>query len=286
MKKCFFYATLIAVALLFQQCAKSSEKSYSLSAGESLEEESLGDASYEENTESEPSARSSYSPSGELPANLKLEKRVNITIDSKRTDLCRKSVDTLMGRFHAFVEHETYSDWRKSYDLTIRIPSQSLDSFVAGLSGAQGKIVDKSVSVEDRTAEYKDVSSRKKTQDAMLENYRKMLSQATKIADMLEIQRRIDEIQIDADRAQGRLNQIDRNVDFSVLNLSIEDRSYVSPKTDDGNAIGLSDFGEAIVNGWHGVIAVVWILFNLWPLWIVAGVVIYLIRRRRKNKTN
>lgn len=283
MKKCFFYAALIATALSFQQCAESSQKSYSQSACDSVEEEPLDDASYEGNTESEPSSRSSYSPSGELPANLKLEKRVNITIDSKRTDLCRKSVDTLMGRFHAYVENETYSDWRKSYGLSIRIPFASLDSFVSGLSGAQGKIVDKSVSVVDRTAEYRDVSSRKKTQDAMLENYRKMLSQATKISDMLEIQSRIDEIQIQADRAQGRLNQIDRNVDFSVLNLTIEDRSFVSPKTDDGNAIGLSDFGEAIVNGWHGVIAVVWVLFNLWPIWIVAGAVIYFVKRK-KNK--
>lgn len=285
MKKCFYYAMLIAASLFCQQCAKSSDKSVSLSLSEEAEEVTIVCDSIGSSAESEPTSRSSYSPSGELPANLKLEKRANITIDSKQTALCRKCVDTLMGRFHAYVENETYSDWRKSYDLTIRVPSASLDSFVAGLSGTQGKIVDKSVSVVDRTAEYKDVSSRKKTQDAMLENYRKMLSQATNIADMLEIQRRIDEIQISADRAQGRLNQIDRNVDYSVLNLSIEDRSYVSPKTDDGNAIGLSDFGEAIVNGWHGVVAVVWFLFNLWPLWIVAGVVIYFVKRKKnKNK--
>lgn len=283
MKKCFYYAMLIAASLLCQQCAKSSDKSVSLSLSEEAEEVTIVCDSIGSSAESELTSRSSYSHSGELPANLKLEKRANITIDSKQTALCRKCVDTLMGRFHAYVENETYSDWRKSYDLTIRVPSASLDSFVACLSGTQGKIVDKSVSVVDRTAEYKDVSSRKKTQDAMLENYRKMLSQATNIADMLEIQRRIDEIQISADRAQGRLNQIDRNVDYSVLNLSIEDRSYVSPKTDDGNAIGLSDFGEAIVNGWHGVVAVVWFLFNLWPLWIVAGVVIYFVKRK-KNK--
>lgn len=285
MKKCLFYAMLIAASLFCQQCAKDGEKSINLPLTEEVEEEPMVSDSIGCSAESEPASRSSYSPSGELPENLKLEKSANITIDSKQTALCRKCVDTLMGRFHAYVAHETYSDWRKSYDLTIRVPSASLDSFVACLSGAQGKIVEKSVSVVDRTTEYKDVSSRKKTQDAMLENYRKMLSQATKVSDMLEIQRRIDEIQIRADRAQGRLNQIDRNVDYSVLNLSIEDRSYVSPKTDDGNAIGLSDFGEAIVNGWHGVVAVVWFLFNLWPLWIVAGVVIYFVKRKKnKNK--
>lgn len=282
MKKLFYCSVLFAASLAFLQCSQSKEES-PVAACEEAYIEGTSQDECEPDAKSLPQTNSEDGPSGTFPAGKKMEKRVDVTIDSKQTSLCREYVDSLIVRFHAYVENETFSNYKNSYRLTIRVPAASLDSFVAGLSGTQGTIVDKSVCVEDRTAEYTDLSSRKKTQEAMLDNYRQMLSRATKISDMLEIQNRIDEIQMAADRSQGRLNQIDHNVNYSVLEIRIEDKSYVSPDTDD-DSFTLGDFGRAIANGWHGLIMVLWAILNLWPLWIFIAGVIYLVGRYKKRK--
>lgn len=219
----------------------------------------------------------------QLPVNLKLERSADVSIDSKCPTQCRGNVDSLMARYGGYLENESYHKARAAYYLTLRIPAASLDSFLTSLSGVEGSIVDKNISVVDRTTEYCDWASRKQSNDAMLQRYREMLKQATKVSDMLEIQARIDQIQMDADCAQGRMNRIDKDVNFSVVKIDIKDKSI---KVDDGSddSFTLGDFGEAIVNGWHGIVAVIWFLFNIWPLWIVAAAVIYFVKRRMRNQ--
>lgn len=282
MKKMFFGAVMLSASLLFTQCGKSTENRAV------LEECDIADS---EECEIEPYGRgnseSDQRSSADVTANLKLEKRASIIMGTKEVSACRKSVDSLMKRYRGYVEEEDlYPNRDFAYKLTLRIPSASLDSFLAGFSGVSGDVKLKSVSVTDRTAEYTDLSSRRKTQDAMLERYRQMLKTATKVSDMLEIQRRIDEIQMEADRAQGRLNRIDKDVDYSVMEISIFDLNVDpdKPKPEPDNSLGLGDFGEALVNGWHGVVTAVWFLFNIWPLWIVAAGAVFIIKKRRAQK--
>lgn len=276
----FFGAVMLSASLLFMQCGKSTENRAVLEECEIAESEEFEIEPYgRENSESDQTS------SADVTANLKLEKRASLSMETKEVGACRKSVDSLMKRYRGYVEQEKHSNYRVAYNLMLRIPSASLDSFLAGFSGVSGNVVEKNVSVTDRTAEYTDLSSRRKTQDAMLERYRQMLKTATKVSDMLEIQRRIDEIQMEADRAQGRLNRIDKDVDYSVMEISIIDLNYVAPYyTKPDNSLGLGDFGEALVNGWHGVVAVVWFLFNIWPLWIVAAGAVFIIKKRRAQK--
>lgn len=219
----------------------------------------------------------------QMPVHLKLERSADVSIDSKSPTHCRANVDSLMARYGGYLENESYHKARAAYYLTLRIPALSLDSFLASLSGVEGTILDKSISVVDRTTEYCDWASRKQSNDAMLQRYREMLKQATKVSDMLEIQARIDQIQMDADCAQSRMNRIDKDVNYSVVKIDIRDKSLKVVDGSDGS-FTLSDFGEAIVNGWHGIIAVVWFLFNIWPLWIVAAGVVYFIKRKKRNK--
>lgn len=278
MRKIFFLLALGVLSLSFYQCSSSSKESISEEASYD-ESEAVEESPMPRNTAKE------VSPNAPLPSNLKLEKRANITIDTKETTKCRKQVDSLMVHYQAYIEKEDYyCNYRNSFELRLRVPAASLDSFIASLSGIQGVIVSKSISVTDRTATYTDLSSRKKTEEAMLERYRQMLKSATKVSDLLEIQSRIDEIQMNADITQGRLNKIDQNVNYSVLSLTIEDRSFVSPIDEQDNSFRLSDFGQALANGWHGFVAVIWFLFNIWPLWIVVAIVIYYIKYRKRRK--
>ena len=222
-----------------------------------------------------------------LPVGRKLEKKARICIQSSDITRCRKFTDSLSSRYGAYVEKEQYaSAGTQSYNIKLRVPSASLDSFLSGMHGINGTITEKSVSVNDRTAEYRDNESRRKTQEAMLERYRTMLRNTTNISDMLEVQSRIDQIQMETDRVQGRMNVIDHNVSYSLVYIIIDQERKEEPiqTVEEEKPSFWKDMGEAFCTGWDIIKAIVLGIITIWPLWILVGVIVYIWRKKRKNK--
>jgi len=221
-----------------------------------------------------------------LPIGRKLEKKAKLCIESSDINLCRKFTDSISSRYGAYVEKEQYSSAIQAYSIKLRVPSASLDSFLSGMHGINGTITEKNVSVNDRTSEYRDNESRRKTQEAMLDRYRAMLRNTTQTSDMLEVQRRIDEIQMETDRVQGRMNVIDHNVSYSLVNIIIKQEIKEEPVTivEEDKPSFWKDLGQAFGRGWSIIKAIVLGIITIWPLWIIAGVVVYIWRKKRKNK--
>lgn len=218
-----------------------------------------------------------------LPVGRKLEKNATIHIVSQDISKCRKYTDSLSARYGAYVENEEFRSNYQSYLITLRVPSAALDSFLSGMHGINGTITEKNVLVTDRTSEYRDDESRRKTQEAMLERYRTMLKNTTKISDMLEVQNRIDQIQMEMDRVQGRMNVIDHNVSYSVVKVTIEQKREPAQKVKEEPSFW-KDLGEAFCTGWDIIKAIIVGIITIWPLWIIAGAGIYIWRKKRKNK--
>lgn len=221
-----------------------------------------------------------------LPVGRKMEKKARLCIETPNITQCRKYTDSLSSRYGAYVEKEQYTSSLKAYTIKLRVPSVALDSFMSGMHGINGTITDKIVSVTDRTSDYRDYESQRKTQNAMLERYRTMLKSASNISDVLEIQNRIDQIQMETDRVQGRMNAIDHNVSYSVVNISIKQEKKEEPiqTVVEEKPSFWKDLGEAFCTGWDIIKAIIVGIITIWPLWIIAGVIIYIWRKKRKNK--
>ena len=276
MKKGIYYLLLFALCAFIQGCGKE-DNLIKCADSEVLDLLDYCDEEIAPSMDQDVSV--DYSKN--LPTGRKLEKKASIRIVSKDISQCRKFTDSLSNRYRAYIENEAYSSgYTQSYEIKLRVPSNVVDSFISAMHGVSGKIVEKNISVVDRTHEYYDHDSRRKTQEAMLERYRTMLKNTAKISDMLEVQNRIDQIQIEMDRVQGIMNVIDHNVNYSVVNVTLEQESV----SETGKKLGFwYDLGEAIVTGWNIIKAILVGIVAIWPLWILGVVIFYVWKRKRKK---
>ncbi len=276
MKKSIYYLLLFILCTFIQGCGKKEN----LKCADSVAEEVID---YELAIEPSSEQIVSVDYSKNLPTGRKLEKKASIRIVSNDISQCRKFTDSLSSRYRAYIENEVYSSrYTQLYEITLRVPSNAVDSLISAMHGVSGKIVEKSISVVDRTYEYYDNDSRRKTQEAMLERYRAMLKNTTKISDMLEVQNRIDQIQIEMDRVQGLMNVIDHNVSYSEVKITLEqERDSVSGEEKKPGF--WHDMGEAIVTGWNIIKVILVGIVAIWPLLLLGGVIFYVWRRKRKK---
>lgn len=276
---------ILLLSLFIVSCGNKNEKAYALSADEEVAEAEV----YVESDELPPSSsrKRNASPSNVGGLNVdvikdrKIKRRAEIEIDElKDVDASKERVGHLLSSLNGFVVSEKFRSNRNfdEYDMELRVPADSLDKFVASLNGLEGKISKRNFYSEDLTAKYLDSKSRKETKQAMLENYRRLLSTAKDVEDLLEIQKRIDEIQEDAEAMSKVIMKIDYDVEFSSVDLTLS--SYRSSDYGEKEETFLSKVADAFKGGLDVIVG----LITLWPLYIIAGVIVYLLRKRKLKK--
>lgn len=285
------FIILLLSLLVFVSCGNKNEKAYALSADEELVEADV----YVESDElpipppPPPSLKQHALPSNVGGPNVdvikdrKIKRRAEIEIDElKDVDASKERVGHLLSSLNGFVVSEEFRSNNHfhfdEYDMELRVPADSLDKFVASLNGLEGKISKRNFYSEDLTAKYLDSKSRKETKQAMLENYRRLLSSAKDVEDLLAIQERIDEIQEDAEAMSKVIMKIDYDVEFSSVDLTLS--SYRSSDYGEKEETFLSKVADAFKGGLDVIVG----LIKIWPLYIIAGVIVYFLRKRKLKK--
>lgn len=281
------FIILLLSLLVFVSCGNKNEKAYALSADEELVEAEVYVESDELPPPPPPSLKQHALPSNVGGPNVdvikdrKIKRRAEIEIDElKDVDASKERVGHLLSSLNGFVVSEEFRSNRNfdEYDMELRVPADSLDKFVASLNGLEGKISKRNFYSEDLTAKYLDSKSRKETKQAMLENYRRLLSTAKDVEDLLAIQKRIDEIQEDEEAMSKVIMKIDYDVEFSSVDLTLS--SYRSSDYGEKEDTFLSKVADAFKGGLYVILG----LIRLWPLYIIAGVIVYFLRKRKLKK--
>ena len=271
---------ILLLPLFIVSCGNKNEKAYALSADEEVVEAEV-------NVESDelPIPPPSSNVGGlnvDVIKDRKIKRRAEIEIDElKDVDASKERVGHLLSSLNGFVVSEEFLSTPNfdEYEMKLRVPADSLDKFVASLNGLEGKIWKRNFYSEDLTAKYLDSKSRKETKQAMLENYRRLLSTAKDVEDLLEIQERIDEIQEDAEAMSKVIMKIDYDVEFSSVDLTLSD-SYRYSYYGKEEETFLSKVADAFKGGLNVIVG----LIRLWPLYIIAGVIVYFVRKRKLKK--
>jgi hypothetical protein len=271
---------ILLLPLFIVSCGNKNEKAYALSADEEVVEADV----YVESDEL-PIPPPSSNVGGlnvDVIKDRKIKRRAEIEIDElKDVDASKERVGHLLSSLNGFVVSEEFLSTPNfdEYEMKLRVPADSLDKFVASLNGLEGKIWKRNFYSEDLTAKYLDSKSRKETKQAMLENYRRLLSTAKDVEDLLEIQERIDEIQEDAEAMSKVIMKIDYDVEFSSVDLTLSD-SYRYSYYGKEEETFLSKVADAFKGGLDVIVG----LIKLWPLYIIAGVIVYFVRKRKMKK--
>ena len=85
------------------------------------------------------------------------------------------------------------------------------------------------VASEDVTEKYIDTEARLKNAVALRDRLKALLNQAKDVKDVLEIEKELARVQGDIDSMEGRLKKLKEQVDYAVVDLTLNRRKILGP---------------------------------------------------------
>ena len=192
----------------------------------------------------------------------------------------KAEVNELLKKHKAYIGNEQLdnTDYMASYHLQIRLPAENLDALVADLENLDGQVTYKSINATDVTEEYIDLETRLANKRSYLEQYRTLLKTAKTVEDILKVREQIRVLEEEIESVEGRLKYLSNQVSLSTLDLTLtQTKDYVYRP--DRKINFLERLKESISGGWYGFVSFTLYMLQLWPFWILAAVLVWLIRR-------
>lgn len=255
MKKIKRLAIILAalvLALSFTACGSGSAKGDSYSTGSyspvAATEEAYYDYGYSDEWNYEESTVSNtveddYSEKNDSAEQFddsarKLIKTYNLTVETEEFDGFMDMIQSKVSQLGGYIEnlntyngsyYYSYGSTRHS-NLTVRIPVSKADEFLE-MIGEKGNVTNKSLSVEDVTLSYVDLSSRKATYEAEEKRILELLDKAETIEDILVIEDKLANIRYQLESMESQLRTYDNLVDYTTIYLNLEEvKEYTEPE--------------------------------------------------------
>lgn len=175
-------------------------------------------------------------------------------------------------------------------EVTIRIPADIFDTGVGEIK-LMGEIKSESVNGQDVTEEYTDLDARLQNLQASEKQFLQIMNRATKIEDVLAVQRELTSVRGQIESIQGRMKYLSQSVDLSTLTVYLSTDPNELPTLDPENkwkpwaevknaARSLVELGKGLVN------FIIWLVVYL-PLWLVIFGLVWFGRKWwKKRKIN
>ena len=145
-------------------------------------------------------------------------------------DQTAKDMQGIAERLGGFVSASNVyeiSEGIKTGSVTIRIPASSFSQAMDDTKKLAIKVEHESVTAQDVTEQYVDLESRLRNLQAQEQQYLIILKQAVKIADIMQVSSKIDEVRLQIEQIQGQLNYLSRQVDMASLSANLTEEADV-----------------------------------------------------------
>lgn len=119
---------------------------------------------------------------------------------------------------------------RRSASYTLRIPSEKFASLMGSLSDI-GNVPYTHTYTENVTAQYYDVQARLKALQAQETRLLEMMELAKTVEDIITIEDKLSDVRYRIDSLQSSLNNWDRRVAYSSLNITVKEVQVYTPET-------------------------------------------------------
>jgi hypothetical protein len=218
----------------------------------------------------------------------KLVRSGGINFQSEDIEKDYAKIKSMLGGFNAYLENENQNNdnYRKSYNLSIRVPSEKYDSLLNSISGIAFKVESKYSNVDDVTERYYDLQNRIQNKKELEIRYREILSKANQVKDILEIERNLNEVRTDIEMMEGQFNFLSKQIQFSSLQVQFYEELPYELNSPKKKGFWVRVF-NALDNGWQVFLTVLVGLVTLWPFYFAGALifvlVVYLKRRNKKH---
>ena len=156
--------------------------------------------------------------------------------------------------------------------ITISVPTADLDATLDQLAKL-GKVHSRNASTDDVTAQYVDTEARVKTMQASVDRVRALMSQATKLGDVVALEAELSRRQADLEATQSQLAALKDSVALSPVEVRLSTDEQVLQQADDSTG-----FLAGLKAGWGAFTGSVTVLLTalgaVLPFAVVAALVL------------
>ena len=230
----------------------------------------------------------------------KLIRRISLNTETEDMDALLAAIDSKVAALGGYMENrEVYTGSRyssytssRNAELTIRIPKDKLDEFVAHVSN-ESNVTSSNESSDDVTLSYVATQSRMTALQKEEARLLQLIDKAANLTELLELEKRLTEVRTDLENVTSQLLLYDNLVDYGTIEVSIREVQKLTPVEEPGFWSRLTDgFMESLRNLWtflkeFAIFLVVALPYML-PFALIALVIVlsirHSIRKRRKKQ--
>ncbi len=174
--------------------------------------------------------------------------------------------------------------------LTLRIPANKLDAFLTGVSGV-GTVLRNDQDAEDISEHYADTEARLNSAILQRGHLEQLIGTTGKLADLIELQQALADVQYEIDSMTGMLRGWDSRVDYSEVSITLTETRQTTrilpPKPSFGQRIAQTFFDA--INGMLAFLSdMLLFVVGIAPLLVALGIVGLIaraiLRGRKKRK--
>jgi hypothetical protein len=228
-------------------------------------------------------------PAQNIDWDKKIIKEATLVVEAKSQKAFNDFVHEQVKHTGGYVsqEEQNKSDYKIENIATIKVPVDQFDNLVRSLTTAKDEnIVTQKITSQDVTGEVVDTRARTEAKRQIRLRYLDLLKQAKNMEDILKVQEEINNIQEEIEAGAGRVGYLTHAAAYSTVQLTFYE--ILNPSAVENKVPG---FGTRVLNAlgngmdWLGELLVV--LLTLWPLWLLAGALVWGFRRwKAKPKVN
>ena len=276
-------AALALTALALAGCSGGAEDSGAAGSSTQSEEMAVGGdkpAAVAGDSATGAAAQPQQGRTAVAPAVLdrKLSRRADISITVKDVDVAASRVRSIAASAKGMVLAEAISSEPDLPEtggystITISVPTDSLDATLDELAKL-GTVHSRNASTDDVTAQYVDTQSRIDTMEASVNRVRALMTQATRLADIVTLEAELSRRQADLEAMQSQLAALEDATTLAPVEVRLSTDAAVLEEAEDDTG-----FLAGLAAGWKAftasVAVVLTVLGAMLPFAVVAALVV------------
>jgi len=212
----------------------------------------------------------------------KIIKTARLAFETKNVEDTHKQIIQLASRYNSLVQSDNSGkDYNRIYkNLIVRVPTENFQLFIDDISKGVEYFNERDISQQDVSEEFIDLQARLKAKRVLEERYLELLKKANNVKEMLEIERELSNIREEIEAKQGRLQYLQNQVSMSTVTI---DFYKTTAETGITQSYG-QKMKNAFQGGWNGISVFFLGILYIWPLFLLAIIVVIFLRIFLKNR--
>lgn len=162
-------------------------------------------------------------------AQKKIVKEVFIDLEVENLEDAIKKIKEGIENKKGYIQNSNINTKNLYSNITARVKSTNLDEAIKDIE-SNGIVINKNISTIDMTKNYTDTKTRLDNLLIQEKKIKSLIDKATKIQDLINLEKELNRIVNQKEIYINNINNIDQRVDYSVLNIRVEEKQNTLAK--------------------------------------------------------